>query len=80
VGAPNGRVSIETLTDTGVVMSDARLFTFELSVQPAGGRPYRIQHAALVPNAQTVRIIRGASFPALIDPALPGGLGIFWER
>ena len=79
-GVPNGRVSINSLTDTGVVMGDARLFTFGLTVSPAGGRPYPVQHAALVPNAHGVRVIRGASFPARIDAALPGGLGIFWDR
>ena len=79
-GIPNGRVSIDSLTDTGVVIGDARLFTFGLTVSPAGGRPYPVQHAALVPNAHGVRVIRGASFPARIDAALPGGLGIYWDR
>jgi hypothetical protein len=78
--AANGRVSLEAITDTGTELGDMRLFSFELAVQPAGGSPYRSSHAALVPSAQVPRLIRGASFPAIIDTNLPGGLGIFWDR
>lgn len=79
-GTANGRVSLETITDTGTELGDMRLYSFELTVQPAGGAPYKMSHAALVPSAQVPRLIRGASFPAIIDANLPGGLGIFWDR
>jgi hypothetical protein len=79
-GASNGRVSLEAITDTGTELGDMRLFSFELTVSPAGGTPYKASHAALVPSAQVPRLIRGASFPAIIDENLPGGLGIFWDR
>jgi hypothetical protein len=79
-GAANGRVSIESLTDTGTALGDMRLFSFELEVAPAGAMPYKLSHAALVPSAQVPRLIRGASFPAVIDANLPGGIGIFWDR
>ena len=79
-GASNGRVSLEAVTDTGTELGDMRLYSFELNVQPAGGAPYKASHAALVPSAQVPRLIRGASFPAIIDANLPGGLGIFWDR
>lgn len=79
-GPANGRVSIESLNDTGTQLGDMRLYSFELTVSPAGGQPYKVPHAALVPAAQVPRLIRGASFPAVIDPDLPGGLGIYWDR
>jgi hypothetical protein len=79
-GAANGRVSIEALTDTGTTLGDMRLYSFELTVSPAGGMPYKLSHAALVPSAQVPRLIKGASFPAIIDADLPGGIGIFWDR
>lgn len=79
-GPANGRVSIESLNDTGTQLGEMRLYSFELTVSPAGGQPYKVPHAALVPVAQIPRLIKGASFPAVIDPALPGGLGIFWDR
>lgn len=80
IGPANGRVSIESMTDTGTQLGDMRLYSFELTVSPAGGQPYKVPHAALVPATQVPRLINGASFPAVIDPALPGGLGIFWDR
>jgi hypothetical protein len=79
-GASNGRVSLEAITDTGTELGDLRLYSFELTVQPAGGTPYKASHAALVPSARVPRLIRGASFPAIIDSDLPGGLGVFWDR
>lgn len=79
-GAANGRVSLEAITDTGTELGDMRLFSFELTVQRAGGSQYKASHAALVPSTQVPRLIRGASFPAIIDANLPGGLGIFWDR
>jgi hypothetical protein len=79
-GTSNGRISIDSLTDTGTQLGDMRLYSFELTVSPAGGMPYKLSHAALVPSAQVPRLIQGASFPAIIDANLPGGIGIFWDR
>lgn len=76
----NGRISIESLTDTGTTLGDMRLYSFELTVLPNGGMPYKLSHAALVPTAQVPRLINGASFPAIIDANLPGGIGILWDR
>lgn len=75
-----GRISLDTITDTGVDVGGDRLYTFDLTVSIAGRAPYQVKHAAVVPKALVVRLIRGASFPARIDPSQPNQLAIAWDR
>jgi hypothetical protein len=75
-----GRVSLDTITDTGVDVAGNRLYTFDLTVSVAGRAPYQVKHAATVPKAQVPRLLRGASFPAQIDPAQPNQISIAWDR
>jgi hypothetical protein len=75
-----GRVSLDSITDTGVDVGGNRLYTFDLTVSIAGRAPYQVKHAATVPKAQVPRLLRGASFPAQIDPSQPNQLAIAWDR
>jgi len=75
-----GRVSLDTITDTGVDVGGNRLYTFDLTVSIAGRAPYQVKHAAVVPRAQVPRLLRGASFPAQIDPSQQGQIAIAWDR
>jgi hypothetical protein len=74
------RVSLDTIQDTGVDLGGNRLYAFDLTVSVAGRRPYQVRHAAAVPSALVGRLMRGASFPAHIDPARPDQLSIAWDR
>ncbi len=74
------RVSLDSITDTGVDIAGNRLYTFDLTVSVAGRSPYKIKHAAVVPKPSVPRLIRGASFPARVDPAIPGQIAIAWDH
>jgi hypothetical protein len=74
------RVSLDSIQDTGVDIADDRLYTFDLTVSVAGREPYKMKHAAVVPQALTARLARGASFPAHVDPNRPGQIAIQWDR
>jgi hypothetical protein len=74
------RVSLETITDTGVDVGGNRLYTFDLTVSIAGRAPYQVKHAATVPKAFVPRLLRGASFPAQVDPGQPNQIAIAWDR
>ena len=74
------RVTLDAIQDSGVDIGDDRLFTFDLTVSVAGREPYKMKHAAVVPQAQKPRLARGASFPAHVDPSRPGQIAIQWDR
>ncbi len=74
------RVQIDGLQDTGVDMGGARLFAFDLTVSVSGRQPYQTKYAGSVPTSLVPRLVKGASFPAIVDPARPGDLTIEWDR
>ncbi len=74
------RVSLDSIQDTGVDIGGDRLYAFDLTVSVAGRQPYQTKHAAVVPAAQVPRLVRGASFPAQVDPAQPGQIAVRWDR
>jgi hypothetical protein len=73
-------VSLDSIQDTGVDIAGNRLYAFDLTVSVAGRPPYQVKHAAVVPKAQVARLTKGASFPARVDPALPGSIAVHWDR
>jgi hypothetical protein len=73
-------VNLDTIQDTGVDMSGDRLYAFDLTVSVAGRQPYKVRHAAVVPHAYVGRLMQGASFPAQVDPNLPGQINVQWDR
>jgi hypothetical protein len=74
------RVTINGFQDTGVDIGGNRLYTFDLTVAVAGRQPYPLKHAAVVPRAQVARLTNGASFPAQVDPTIPGNVTVHWDR
>jgi hypothetical protein len=74
------RVSLETIQDTGIDMAGNRLYAFDLTVSVAGRQTYPVRHSAVVPKALVPRLMRGASFPAEVDPAQPGQIRVHWDR
>jgi len=75
-----GRVTLDTIRDTGIDIGGARLYTFEMTVAITGRSGFQVKHAALVPQAQVPRLVQGASFPARIDPAQPSNLTVEWDH
>jgi hypothetical protein len=78
-GTP-ARVTLDTIQDTGTDIGGNRLYTFDLTVSVAGRQSYQTKHAAVVPDALVPRLIRGASFPAEVDPAQPAQISVHWDR
>ena len=70
---------LETLQDTGVAIGDRRLFTVELTVSPAGGEPYRVPHAALVPASAASRLSVGSELPARVSARDANQVIVDWE-
>jgi hypothetical protein len=75
-----GRVTLDTIHDTGIDIGGARLYTFDLTVSITGRSGFQVKHAALVPQAQVRRLVQGASFPARIDPAQPSAVTVEWDH
>jgi hypothetical protein len=73
------RVTLDAIQDTGVDMAGNRLYAFDLTVLVAGREPYQTKHAAVVPRAQIARLMRGASFPASVDPDQRDQISIHWD-
>ena len=74
------RVNLDSIQDTGVDIAGSRLYAFDLTVSVAGREPYVTNHAAVVPVALVPRLVRGASFPAQVDPSQPGQIVVRWDR
>jgi len=79
--AQTARVQIDSLQDMGVDLPGGRLYTFDLTVSIAGRAASQTRFASAVAPNLIPRLVKGASFPAIVDPSGSGQLvGVSWDR
>jgi hypothetical protein len=79
--AQAARVQIDSLRDMGVDLPAGRLYTFDLTVSIAGRAASQTRFASAVAPNLIPRLVKGASFPATVDPSGSGQLvGVSWDR
>ena len=76
----DGTATINSATDSGVVVGANKLFNVQLTVNVPGRAPYQETSAAMVPPEDAAKVVAGATVPVKVAADNPALVMIQWDK